>query len=149
MEAKARAKRAVVCALTAALTFAITPGVRAEDRPVVVGEVATKVARAGVDLPRLLRRALERALATLDVGASGRGGRWVLSASVVKLEARRSGTPGVACAVSVVLREKKSGAIRAVLAGRAETDAEGSDAELDVLDAAVRGAVAAVPAAVR
>jgi hypothetical protein len=148
MEAKARAMKAVVCALCAASILVIARGARADERPVVVGEVGTRVARAGVDLRGALRSALERELAALDIGTTGRAKRWVLSASVVKLEGRRAGA-GVECAVSVVVREKKSGAIRAVLSGRAETDAEGSDAVLAVLDAAVRGAVAAVPAAVR
>ena len=150
MEAKARTIRAVVCLVAATWFFTMTPNARAEERgPVVVGEVGTRVARSDVDLPKALRRALERELAGLDVAKIGRAKRYVLSASVVKLEGRREGARGVACAISFVLREQKSGAIRAVLVGRAEADAEGNAAELDALDAAARGAVASVPEAMR
>ena len=84
--------------------------------------------------------------------APGSGGskRFVLSLSLVKLEGRHGGaTGGIECTVSAVLREERGGAIRAVLVGRAEADYDGDDAELGALEAAVRGAVASVPAAMR
>jgi hypothetical protein len=149
MEAKARAVRGAVY-LATALYFVLgaTPA-RAEDRgPVVVGEVATRVTRARVDLPAVLRRALEREIAALHVVGTKRSKSYVLSASIVKLEQRSAGTAGgVECAVSAVLRERRSGAIRAVITGRAEAEQDGEDAELMVLDAAARGAVASVPSA--
>jgi hypothetical protein len=148
MEAKARAARGAVCLAALLSLFTFAPEVRAEDRrPVVIGEVATRVTRPKLDLPKALRSALERELATLEAG--GRGAkRFVLSASVVKLEGRKS-APGVECTVSAVLREQKSGAIRAVITGRAEAEFDGEEAELVALDAAVRGAVSSVPAAMR
>jgi hypothetical protein len=148
MEAKARAARGAVClaALLSLSTFASRA--RAEERrPVVIGEVATRVTRPKLDLPKALRRALERELATLEAGGKG-ATRFVLSASLVKLEARRA-APGVECTVSAVLREQKSGAIRAILTGRAQAEFDGEEAELDALDAAVHGAVSSVPAAMR
>src|SRR5262249_24346612 len=110
MEAKARAVRGAVCLATllSLFTFALTfaSRARAEDRrPVVIGEVAARVTGTKLDLPKVLRRALERELATLEV-ASATSKRFVLSASLVKLEGRRA-APGVECAVSVVLREQK------------------------------------------
>jgi hypothetical protein len=146
MEAKARAVRGAVCLALALVACA--SGARADDgRPVVIGEVGTRVTRARLDLPKALRRALERELAALDV-AKVSSKRFVLSASLVKLEGRKT-SPGVECAVSAVLRESRSGAIRAIVTGRAEAEFEGDQAELDALDAAVRGAVASVPAAMR
>src|SRR5689334_10693163 len=145
MEAKARGIRAAVC-LALAL-FAWAPSVRADDaRPVVIGEVGTRVTRARLDLPRALRRALERELANLEVSSKGPSKRFVLSASIVKLEGRKA-APGVECTVSAVLREQRSGAIRAILTGRAEAEFDGEEAELGALAAAVRGAVSSVPAA--
>src|SRR5258706_12366690 len=151
MEAKARAVRGAVYLATAFYLVSWATPARAEDRgPVVVGEVATRVTRARVDLPAALRRALEREIAALHVVGTKHSQRYVLSASIVKLEQRNGGTAaGVECAVSAVLRERRSGAIRAVITGRAEAEQDGEDAELMVLDAAVRGAVPSVPSAMR
>jgi hypothetical protein len=151
MEAKARAVRGAVYLATALYLILSTTTARAEERgPVVIGEVATRVTRARVDLPAALRRALEREIAALHVVGTKRSKRYVLSASIVKLEQRHAGAAGgVECAVSAVLREGRSGAIRAILTGRAEAEQDGEDAELMVLDAAVRGAVSSVPSAVR
>jgi hypothetical protein len=149
MEAKARAVRGAVClALAFALLMAAPMASGEEARPVVIGEVATRVTRAKLDLPKALRRALERELAALEMGAKGQGKRFVLSASLVKLEGRKT-APGVACTVSAVLREQRSGAIRAIITGKAEAEFDGEEAELGALDAAVRGAVSSVPAAMR
>jgi hypothetical protein len=132
--------------LPALVWLLVAAPARAErPRAVAIGEVGTRVVRARIDLRKALRRALERELAALDAGPSAK--RYVLSASLVKLEPRRSG--GVVCSVSTVLREEESGAIRAVLVGRAEADFDGEDAELGALDAAVHGAVASVPTAMR
>jgi hypothetical protein len=151
MEIKARAIREAVCLAIALFLLASTTPAQADDREVVVvGEVATRVTRAKVDLPAALRRALEREIASLHVAPSDRSKRYVLSASIVKLEERNAGAAGgVACAVSAVLRERRSGAIRAVITGRAEVAQDGDDAELMVLDATVRGAIASVPSAMR
>src|SRR3954447_25341481 len=100
MEPKARILRGAVYLATVASLLAIAPGARAADgRRVVIGEVATRVTRARLDLAKALRRALERELATLDVGAKRSADRYVLSASLVRLEARKPGASGVTCAV--------------------------------------------------
>ncbi len=120
---------------------------RGEDgRRVVVGEVATRVTRPNVDLPKALRQALEREVASLALGNAARSKRYVLSASLVRLD---GGASPVRCMVSAVLRERKSGAIRAIIEGRAESPEQGEAAELDALDAATRGAVASLPDALR
>jgi hypothetical protein len=148
MEAKARGIRAALCLATAFSWLMAASPARAEGQaPVVIGEVATRVKRAKVDLPKALRRALEREIAALSLAGAR---RYVLSASLVRLEGRKPGAPaGVRCTVSTVLREERSGAIRAVIVGKAEADYDGEQAELGALDAAVRGAVAFVPAAMR
>jgi len=147
MEAKARGIAGAVCLALALITSVSTA--RGENaKAVVIGEVGTRVTRARLDLPKALRRALERELATLDVGAKASSKRFVLSASLVKLEARKT-APGVACTVSAVLREQGSGAIRAIITGKAEAEFDGDEAELGAVDAAVRGAVSSVPAAMR
>jgi hypothetical protein len=119
------------------------PAKAAERAPVAIGEIGTRVTRGRIDLRKALRSALERELGALEMSSSK---RYVLSASLVKLEPKGA---GVACTVSTVLREERSGAIRAVLVGRAQASFEGEEAELGALDAAVRGAVASIPAATR
>src|SRR5262245_12316590 len=134
MEAKARGIPGAVCLALALVASASSA--RGEDaKPVVIGEVGTRVTRSRFDLRKALRRALERELAALDVRAKGSSKRFVLSASVVKLEARKT-APGVECAVSAVLREQRSGAIRAIITGRAEAELDGDEAELGAVEAA-------------
>jgi len=91
--------------LVAILTSATT--VFAADPPVVVGEVGTRLVGDRADLPKELRRALEREIANLVLRQVPRAKRFVLSASLVKLE-RQEDPRAVSCTVSVVLREKKS-----------------------------------------
>jgi hypothetical protein len=120
----------------------------AEPPPVVVGEVATQVPASGLDVSKTLRSSLEREVANLALRPVGRRQRFVLSASLVKLEHQAiAGSESVSCTVSIVLREQKSGAIRAILEGRAR--AQGNDMESVVVDAAARAAVASLPDAMR
>src|SRR6266481_4364734 len=79
-----------VCLAIALLVFGWAPPVRAEGS-VKVGEVATRITRARVDLPKALRRALEREVAALPAPGSGGSKRFVLSLSLVKLEGRHVG----------------------------------------------------------
>jgi len=147
MEAMARALRGAVYLAAVAIA---SPAWAEQQAPVTLGEVATRVTRPSLDLPKALRHALEREIATLRVPVGTSAPSYVLSASLVKLGLRTGGVSlGVQCTVSAVLREKKSGAIRAIVTGRAESDGESPEVELEVLDAAVRGAVASVPAAIR
>jgi hypothetical protein len=141
---------AILAAALVAITS--TKDARAADgAPVVLGEVGTRVTRANVDLPLLLRRALERELARLPA-LRARAKHYVLSASLVTLDDKISGQSGtVQCAVSAVLRDAKSGAIYAILEGRARTEHQGEagPAELGAVEAAARGAVASLPDAIR
>lgn len=145
-KARVRAVSQVTCLLAA---LASAPALAAEP-PVTLGEVGTRVTRPDVDLASVVRRAFERELRTL--GLRARRERYVLSASLVRLDAGiPGGAAGTDCMVSAVLREKKSGAIRAMIEGTAHTNGGDPSAEaaIGTVEAAVRGAAKAVPQAVR
>src|SRR5262245_16009471 len=141
MEARAR-KRGVVC-LSAALAALVVawPAQAKDPEVVIVGEVGAAITRPNVDLPKVLRHAIERELSALAFDQRARRERYVLSASLVKLEGRAT---KVECTVSVVLRERKSGAIRVITEGKARVDGAGetSSSELEVIEAAAHGALA-------
>jgi hypothetical protein len=145
-KARVRVASQVTC-LLAALGGA--PALAA-DPPVTLGEVGTRVTRPDVDLASVVRRAFERELRTLDLRA--RRGQYVLSASLVRLDGGiPGGAAGTDCMVSAVLREKKSGAIRAMIEGKAHATSGDPSAEaaIGTVEAAVRGAAKAVPQAVQ
>jgi hypothetical protein len=122
----------------------------ADPPPVVVGEVGTRVLGGNGNLPKALRLVLEREIANLALGRAPRSKRFVLSASLVKLEHQAAtDTESVSCTVSVVLREQRSGAIRAILEGRARATAQGDEGESVALEAAARAAIASLPDALR
>jgi hypothetical protein len=139
------------CARTTCLLAAlISAPAYGADPPVTVGEVGTRVTRADVDLASVVRKAFERELRALALTTHSE--RYVLSASLIRLDGRIAG--GIArteCMISAVLREKKSGAIRAMIEGNARTDGGNSSTEATIgaVEAAVRGAARAVPQAVR
>jgi hypothetical protein len=136
--------------ITCLLTMLIAASARAADPPVTVGEVGTRVSRPGVDLASVVRKAFERELRTLDMKA--RRQRYVLSASLVRLDGGIAGGQiGTDCMVSAVLREKKSGAIRAMIEGKAHADggAPSTEAAIGTVEAAVHGAARALPQAVQ
>jgi hypothetical protein len=142
------------CLVGAVYLVVVLAGTRAvhaaEPPPVVVGEVGTRVLGGNGELPKALRRVLEREIATLALGRAPRSKRFVLSASLVKLEHQATTDPeSVSCTVSVVLREQKSGAIRAILEGRARAAVQGNEGESMALEAAARAAIASLPEAVR
>jgi hypothetical protein len=119
----------------------------ATEPPVVVGEIGTRPV-GGADWSKTLRRALEREIALLPPMQAPRSKRFVLAASVVKLE-RLDGSAGTSCTVSVVVRDQKSGSIRSILEGRArlQGSAEGDDAAL--VEAAAHAALVGLPDALR
>jgi hypothetical protein len=123
--------------------------VRAAEPPVAIGEVGTRVSRGDVDLRAVVRSALEREMKTIVLET--RGKRYVLSASLVRLDAgKQPGADRIEGTVSVVVREAKSGAIRAILEGKSRAEGQpGSSLDVAVVEAAVRAALAALPEAVR
>lgn len=117
--------------------------------PVTVGEVTSSVFREGVDLNAVLRGVVEQELPGVDVGARARPS--ILAFSLVSMERTTSGAKtSVSCVVSATVRDKRKGALLAVLEGRARAENEESLAELlerATLKSAVRGALARLPEA--
>jgi hypothetical protein len=144
-----RASRGALRFAAAALLLVTAAPSDAADRPVAIGEVAAHVAGREADLVPAMRASIERELSGLDFSRAPRGKRWVLSASLVRLEAETvGGVTRASCVVSAVVREAKGGAIRAVLEGRAKAENDPdhrAQAELGALSAAVHGAIVAVP----
>jgi hypothetical protein len=115
---------------------------------VSLGEISGKTAAGEFGLP--LRSALREALEQASLGRPRQ--RFVLSASLDTLDAKRDGRRVTATAVvSMVLRREKEQTLHAVLRGSAT--AEESDATLDstretALRAAVESAMRRLPEAV-
>ncbi len=119
---------------------------------VAIGEVTTEVARRDVDLGVVLRAMLEQELKSVDMGNRPQPKPTILSVSLVQMD-RAQASPSkslVTVVVSATLRDKKRGAVLAILEGRAR--AENEDRLVDVLEraalkSAVRGAVSRIPEA--
>jgi hypothetical protein len=104
------------------------------------------------NLTELLRRNVEAELGAIDWSKEGLRRRYKLSASVVRLETSRvEGALEVACTVSAAVRDDR-GALLAIVEGRARvggSSSAGPGAEQGALAGAVRGAIGAVPEAIR
>jgi len=138
------ARLAVLAALLVASPLAAAPPPR-----VALGQIT---ARAGKDRARLaaeLRRVLSEELAALDLGRAAARERWVLSASVVRLETRATAEGSEStCMISATL--ERAGALHAVVRGSARAlEAPASEAESSALRAAARGALRRLPEALR
>jgi len=142
--------RPTLCALVAFVTVA-APALAAE-RPIVAIEAHSLVTREGRDLKGDLRALVQREVDALDFGKTP-SARCVLSASLIKLDtATEGGKTRSSARVSVVLKDAKGGAVRAILGGRAtaeDTPSAAARAEASALEAAVRGALKTVPEAVK
>jgi hypothetical protein len=117
--------------------------------PVALGQIT---ARAGKDRARIaaeLRKVLSEELAALDLGRVAARERWVLSASVVRLETRATAEGSEStCVISATL--ERAGALHAVVRGSARAlDAPAGEAESSALRAAARGALRRLPEALR
>lgn len=159
---------ALVGALAAVLASAPALAAHAERPPiaqkrarVTLAEVASRVDPGKTSLPNpteLLRGDVEAELAAIDWSKEGVRRSYLVSASLVKLEAQTAGAGLRAlCAVSATIRDAEHGTILAVVEGRARAE-EGSPgtrgdaavrAERGALSAAAHGAVAAIPEAIR
>lgn len=116
-----------------------------------VGEVTASVAGAAPGTAQLLRRLLTEEVSRLTPPGSAEREGYVLSASLVRLDVRRTTEGAVASSlVSATLRREGSGAILALLEGRGRVQADGdalASARESAIEAAVRGAVRRVPEA--
>lgn len=124
----------------------------ARDKTIVSIEAKSLVVRDGRDLSRDLRDAVTRELEGLDMTKAPKDARYVLSASLTKLETRQSGDKTASRAkVSLMLKDAKRGALYAVIEGAATaegTKASDERSEQEALLGAVKGAMTSVPKAV-
>jgi hypothetical protein len=102
----------------------------------------------------VLRKEVEAEIAAADWSKLPPRKQYKLSASIVSLKAEPldKKTLSASCTVSVSIRDAKRNNLLAILEGRAKvTDlpSASSRAQLDALAGAVRGAIAAVPEAIR
>jgi len=125
----------------------------ARPSPVTLAEVGSRATSTKLgNVTELLRRDVESELAAIDWTKAKVNRRYVVSASVVRLDSElRDAGLLASCTVSATLRDER-GAILAVLEGRAraeESPGAAARAERDALAVAVRGAITAIPEAIR
>jgi hypothetical protein len=109
--------------------------------PVVLGRVSTKLRSQHWLKPPEFRRLVERELSQLDMTQVKTKDRFVLEATITKLETRTSADKTEAtCVVSGMLTRKSGGAVRAILRGRARAQ-DGPTKTRAAERAAVEGAV--------
>lgn len=123
--------------------------VHAAGSTIRLGEVTTKTAGASARVERQFRALLAREIDRITTNTARREEQYVLSASLVRLEARESADASRAtCVVSATLRRASGGVLVAMMRGRgtAEDDRGAlDDAVSHALEAAVHGAVVRVP----
>lgn len=131
-----------VCTLLAA------KDVHADPKAVALGEVSVSAGADAAMAPKVTS-AVEDELKRLDLSRAKK--QAVLSVSVVRVEReRRTRGASITCVVSATLRSPTSGAVFAIVEGRAR--AEGEDArtlETSAMQGAVHGAVTRIPEALR
>ncbi len=142
-------------ALGLAAAVLATPSAFADKKsaPVTLAEVASQAkATRLTNVTALLRDDIETELAAIDWSKAGVRKRYLLSAAVVRLESTaRDGALAASCTVSATVRDDR-GTILAIVEGRAraeEAPSAAAVAERGALAAAARGAVTAVPEAIR
>jgi hypothetical protein len=120
--------------------------------PVAVGKVSTKLKGHWLK-PAELRRVVERELAQIDLTQVKTDDRFVLEATVTKLETRSTAERTEAmCVVSGMLTRKSGGAVRAILRGRARAQdgpKKVQAAERAAVEGAVRSALSRVEEALQ
>jgi hypothetical protein len=116
-----------------------------------LGKVTTP--RDSKSLESAFKTAVQRELAGIDLTAVKPADRYVLSASLVKMETSADGDRArTTCVVSATLTKQRGGALHAIINGRARVEdapAETRSAELTALRAAVHNALVRVPEALR
>jgi hypothetical protein len=114
-----------------------------------VGEVSARVAGADATTEGTLRALVAREIGRLELDHPTRPDAYVLSASLVRLDARTSSEGSRAtCVVSATLRRAGTGVLLAMMRGSGTAEDERSaleGAKARALEAAVHGAVRRVP----
>ena len=147
----------LAAATLAALSVFSSSDVAASPRtaPVALAEVSSSAPAAQLpNVAEALRHDVGEAIAGVDWSKTPKRKRYLVSAAVVRLESRRSsGALTASCTVSATLRDAERGNIVAIVEGKARSEegprAVAAHAERDALAEAARGAVAALPEALR
>lgn len=136
------ARRGVAPRLLAFLVTLSAPALAiADGSPVAVGEVSAPQE----DAARAIKSTLSEELAKLKLPA---GKKFIVSASLVKLETKQSGADATTQAVvSLAVRDAKNGAIRGVINGSGLVKSRAGDPTVTktVVETAVRGATKNLP----
>jgi len=146
----ARSLRLAASIAISAAAFTL-PALAGEKR-VVIGEVSSRVTRAGVDYEALLRAASEEELSALDLSRVPRGKRVVVSVSLVRLDTlAEPRATDATCEISATLRDARGGALFAILQGKARAESAGAPGEVETtaVHGALHGALARIPEALR
>ena len=137
--------------LAASALFTAAPVADAGQSPLSLGKLTT--ARDSKSLESAFKTAVQSELAGIDLRAVKPADRYVLSASLVKMETSADGDRArTTCVVSATLTKQRGGALHAIISGRARVEdapAQTRSAELSALRAAVHNALARVPEALR
>ncbi|HEX7671392.1 MAG TPA: hypothetical protein VF395_17485 [Polyangiaceae bacterium] len=137
--------------LLAALVLALSPSVAAHGPMIAVGEISARVPGADARTEQELRLLVSRELERLRFDRQETRDTYVFSASLVRFDAKTSRDGArAACVVSGILRKAASGAIVAMMQGRAAAEDERGaleGAKARALEGAVYGAVRHVPEA--
>lgn len=148
------------------LAYALAPSPTAQAAEqrrslVTLAEVASRVDAKSVSLPNLtelLRADVETELSAIDWAREGARQSYLISASVVRLKAERSGdTLHATCAVSATIRDKQRGTLIAIVEGRARAEQVHArpgahpslGVERDALSGAAQSTVGAIAKAIR
>ena len=140
----------VLPALLSALVVLASPDARPAQPAIGIGEVSIVQPTAEID-DGTLRAMVEDAVGSLDGAALPRGRAAVLSVSLVRLDSHADPLE-VTCVVSATLRDRRRGAVFAVLQGSARGQDEPRRRralERAILRAAVGSAISRVPEAMR
>lgn len=133
--------------------MALAPAADAAEQPITAVEVSSRVAREGRDLRSSIRQSVEQNLRRVDWTSAADRGPFILTTSLVRLDTSSSSdATRVSCTVSMTLRERKHGKLRAMLEGRGHVESSpgaAATAEAEAMNAAVRGAVKGLPEAIR
>lgn len=120
------------------------------DMVVIIGDVETLAAAAA--LRPLLRESLEHELKSANLGKSSFRKRYVLDASLDKLESSEEQVATSTCVVSAMLRTRKGSEVVAVIRGRATAEGSRGSAQrtrTEAVKAAARSAVNKISGALR
>jgi hypothetical protein len=140
----------IVVALAFLVSFGFAPSAFGRGRPVVIGEVSSKVTRTGVDYASLLRTTSESELGELDLSSLKSDTSVIASVSLVRLDTlAETKSTDTTCVVSVALRESQGGSIFAILEGRARAKSgqPATAVERSAVQGAIHGALARIPEA--